>query len=162
MKTYKKQTLSISILLLIFLIIASLVKTPRDNGWLSQIPDCPCRAPEVSLLDDGWALDNESSIEKYHPGAVFNFRSYPAVITSEGKSAQQCCYDAKGKLLLKSAGAGTPDRETACAGEDKNGNMIVDYQNVGFHFFKDVVPFFCMNLPEYLEIWKPNNGNNCK
>lgn len=162
MMTHKRQMIGVSILLLLSLYVVYLVQPPKDSNWLNQLPSCPCDAPQSSVVNDGWALDNSSSIEKFHPGAAYNFRSYPAVFTSEGKSAQQCCYDSQGKLLLKPSSAGTPDRETACAGEDKNGNMLVDYQNVGFHFLKDVVPFFCLDLQAYLEKWKPNNENNCK
>ncbi|MBL4624008.1 MAG: hypothetical protein JKY42_02530 [Flavobacteriales bacterium] len=133
----------------------------EDKNWLVALPDCPCEVPDLKNTSDGWAYDIRSSVERFHIGAKYNFRSYPAIETTQGNSCQQCCYDANGKLIATGPGAGTPDRESSCAGENENGEMGVNYANIGFHVVKDVLPFFRMKIENYHLQWEPNKGENC-
>ena len=103
----------------------------RGLAWLTGLPDCPCEIKEVccpiyrpTLGGSGWttmyqvgtscswANPNPRTWESpnprtwgLHPGAASCMRSKAA----SGAPGQQCCYDAKGKLITSGAGAGTPD-----------------------------------------------------
>lgn len=131
-----------------------------DNEWSNNLPACPCKAPEISNVTDGWALD-KGNTNLFHQGASFCIRSYPPVQTTEGMSGQQCCYDSLGRLITSGTAAGTPDRISACKGENHSGSMTIAKLGVIGHFFKDVLPFFIMDISKYHEYWPPHNGNNC-
>ncbi|MBD0285788.1 MAG: hypothetical protein ICV79_10245 [Flavisolibacter sp.] len=142
--------------------------SPKERkDWYQQLPDCPCNNPDRHgvQLGDGWAKDI-GHIETFHKGATECFRSYPAIETSAGRSAQQCCYDAEGKLIPCGSGAGTPDKISTCAGEDKNGVMTIQYSALIGHFFMDVLPFKRAGSPtdawkKYNQEWVPNKGSDC-
>lgn len=139
-----------------------------DTAWLHQLPHCPCRNPDYSgiQLGDGWAKD-KGNLRKYHQGAAASFRSYPAVKTKWGYSCQQCCYDSAGMLIRSGRGAGTPDKISACRGENKKGVMKVRFFGLIGHFFKDVRPWnkYMRHDPDgwktYNQEWTPDAGNNC-
>jgi hypothetical protein len=152
--------ISLSIVGFLFMLLIFNGLNISSNLWTKKLPVCPCVSPG-KILHDGWAIDR-GDISTFHKGASIGFRSYPSLETSEGQSGQQCCYDAKGELLTTGLGAGTPDRSGTCLGEHKNGVMIVDYKGVFYHFFKDVFPFFVMNIEKYQKYWTPDRGENCK
>lgn len=148
-------------------LMTSVVSSTQEPGWSTSLPDCPCRNPDEQgiTMNDGWARD-KGDIGYYHPGAQICFRSYPYTLTSAGKSCQQCCYNAKGLLIKKGSGAGTPDKVSTCAGEDKWGDMITRYAGLAGHYWKDVRPWKQAGAPEnawkrYNVYWIPNPGKNC-
>lgn len=110
--------------------------------WYAKLPACPCRNPDFKgiKLNDGWAKD-KGNLSKYHKGATASFRSYPAIKTSVGNSCQQCCYDANGNLITAGRAAGTPDKTSACNGENKYGVMRVRFFGLIGHYFRDVRPW---------------------
>ncbi len=139
-----------------------------SSTWHEKLPACPCENPDRDgvKLNDGWAED-KGDIEKYHSGATKCFRSYPYTKTQMGKSGQQCCYDANGKLITGGSGAGTPDKVSTCSGEKKDGAMIIRQSGLWGHYFKDVRPWVKFGgvnggWKEYNKTWVPNQGNNCK
>jgi hypothetical protein len=99
--------------------------TPKDTGWINNLPLCPCAIttgvlpcsvrPVGSTLATGtlggvnWMTDkamNTCCDLGCHPGAAACIRG-----AGPGGTTQQCCYDGTGNLLLHgAAGAGTPDR----------------------------------------------------
>lgn len=147
--------------------IWSTAQIPQKGSWAEKLPSCPCQSPDLDTvqLDDGWARDL-GDINKYHAGASVCFRSYPLVNTSEGKSGQQCCYDAEGNLIKSGSGAGTPDRAGTCVGEDDAGAMETSYGQLARHFLKDVLPWIHQGGKDnawktYNKKWPPNQGQNC-
>lgn len=139
-----------------------------EYGWTESLPPCPCENPDFNgvKLNDGWAKDM-GNIEKYHKGSTACYRSYPYVRTNVGKSCQQCCYDANGKLITEGSGAGTPDKVSTCSGEKTDGSMRVKSSGLWGHYFKDVRPWSKLGgeecgWKEYNKLWVPNKGNNCE
>jgi hypothetical protein len=138
-----------------------------NEDWLEKLPACPCESPDKYgiKLNDGWAKD-KGNINKYHQGATESFRSYPAILTSEGHSGQQCCYDKNGNLITEGRAAGTPDKENTCDGENSEGIMTIRFTSLLAHYYKDVKPWeefggIDSGWIKYNKIWKPNNKNNC-
>lgn len=139
-----------------------------DTSWLHQLPDCPCRNPDYNSvqLNDGWAKD-KANLKKYHHGAAASYRSYPKVKTKWGYSAQQCCYDSSGALIKSGRGAGTPDKISACGGENRKGIMKARFFGLIGHYFKDVRPWKKLMRKDpdgwqvYNRQWIPNPGRNC-
>lgn len=136
--------------------------------WHDKLPACPCENPDKNgvQINDGWAKD-KGDINKYHKGATECFRSYPPVQTNEGDSGQQCCYDANGNLITAGSGAGTPDKESTCNGEDGQGTMSVRLQGILGHYKKDVKPWEELGGADsgwvkYNLLWKPDNRNKCR
>lgn len=159
--------------IVIILISASCgsAKNPKSitnaQVWYENLPACPCENPDKNgvKINDGWAKD-KGDIGKYHKGATECFRSYPPIETSEGVSGQQCCYDLSGKLITEGSGAGTPDKESTCNGENSEGMMTMRYKGILVHYTKDVKPWeefggVDSGWIKYNQLWKPNNGNNC-
>ncbi len=134
---------------------------PPSSEWLNDLPECPCTAPTMNDLNDGWAKDRGNT-GYYHAGATLCFRSYPTVHTSEGQSGQQCCYDENGKLITQGPGAGTPDRAGTCLGENEHGEMVIKYSGLLLHLLYDVRPFEKEGWEEYNKHWAPSKGNNCE
>lgn len=172
----KKQVyITLAFLILTISAFQIICSCNRTNGigkeqavvWYEKLPDCPCENPDYKKvnLNDGWAKD-AGDISKYHKGANECFRSYPPIKTSEGTSGQQCCYDAQGKLITEGSGAGTPDKEATCKGEDEKGIMRYRYEGIFDHYRKDVSPWekyggINEGWKKYNELWKPNNANGC-
>lgn len=136
--------------------------------WYDTLPPCPCENPDKNgvQLNDGWAKD-KGEIEKYHSGATECYRSYPVMETTEGASCQQCCYDSSGKLITGGSGAGTPDKESTCSGENSSGVMTMRLTGILGHYKKDVVPWDEMGgkdsgWKKYNLFWVPNKGNACR
>jgi hypothetical protein len=152
----------VSIILVGFLLMRIyFIDTESDlvnDKWIAQLPECPCEVPDKKLVGDGWAVDI-GDIKKHHKGASICFRSYPAIKTDQGMSGQQCCYDSEGQLITTGKGAGTPDRETSCAGEGNDGRMKVAFPGVIFHYFKDVLPGPRVSDKTYLKKWRPSLGD---
>ncbi len=160
-------------ILLVFLILYSLAAFAQHKDsstiWYDQLPACPCRNPDYNgvTLNDGWAKD-KGDLHKYHQGAAASFRSYPAIKTAEGYSCQQCCYDSSGDLITAGRGAGTPDKRSACRGENKKGIMTIRFFGLIGHYFKDVRPWIrymkadSSGWQKYNLLWQPNNKNKCK
>lgn len=124
-------------------LLASNPNNDRANtAWYDQLPKCPCQNPDRAVIHvaDGWAKDR-GNIAKYHTGAAACFRSYPPITTDEGLSAQQCCYDRENNLITDGSGAGTPDKVSACSGEDKAGAMTTSILGAIGHYRKDVKPW---------------------
>lgn len=141
--------------------------SPEGALWHEKLPACPCENPDLKGLktNDGWAED-KGNIQKYHKGAAHCFRSYPYVRTQAGKSGQQCCYDAQGKLITDGSGAGSPDKVSTCKGEKSDGSMRVRYAGLWGHYFRDVKPWNKFGgekggWKEYNKLWKPNKGEGC-
>jgi hypothetical protein len=139
------------------------------KNWYELLPDCPCRNPDFQgvKLGDGWAKD-KGNLHKYHLGAAASFRSYPAVRTKWGYSCQQCCYDTAGNLITSGRGAGTPDKISACKGENGEGKMTVRFFGLIGHYFKDVRPWTKLmrtdsttGWQKYNSLWLPNAGKGC-
>ncbi|MBL7829225.1 MAG: hypothetical protein JNJ57_21500 [Saprospiraceae bacterium] len=142
----------------------------RSNAitWHQKLTPCPCENPDWDSVrvGDGWARDL-GNIAKYHAGSTACFRSYPSVSTSEGRSGQQCCYDAQGKLILCGSGAGTPDMISTCNGEDGRGIMRTKYSALFGHWRKDVRPWEAAGgrdsgWVKYNLIHPPNTGDGCR
>ncbi|QDK77743.1 hypothetical protein EXU85_03680 [Spirosoma sp. KCTC 42546] len=140
----------------------------QNTIWYNYLPNCPCKNPDSTgvYVNDGWAKD-KGNITKYHRGAAECFRSYPPIETSEGKSGQQCCYDKSNNLITEGSGAGTPDKESTCSGENSKGVMITRLIGIIGHYRKDVKPWDDMGgenngWVKYNQLWKPNQGKNCK
>jgi RHS repeat-associated protein len=78
----------------------------RGLAWLLQLPDCPCSigSPPTNPNPDIWH-DPIPGSPTFHPGAIWEMRSRP----TPGYHAQQCAYDAAGKLIKDPPAAGTPD-----------------------------------------------------
>jgi AMOP domain len=162
------------LLFLLLCLIACIycVNTKTKKGviaqqWLEQLPDCPCQNPDWNGVKtgDGWAKD-QGDITTYHRGADVCYRSYPGVNTAEGYSGQQCCYDKLGNLITTGRAAGTPDKETTCSGENKDGVMTVRLLGIMGHLRKDVSPWKEMGGVDsgwikYNLHWVPNNSNKC-
>jgi hypothetical protein len=168
-----KRLFLLSVSLYILAIIFNGCTTSNNSSnadqklWYEALPACPCENPDRSgvKLNDGWAKD-KGDIAVYHPDANECFRSYPHTPTREGDSGQQCCYDHEGKLITCGAAAGTPDKESTCSGEDKEGVMTVRYGGVLGHLQKDVNPWKKMGgqnggWKEYNLLWLPDNRNEC-
>lgn len=159
---------------MVFIFISFLCGSPKVSTvdthfeiWYEKLPACPCENPDKNgvQLNDGWAKD-KGEIGKYHKGADECFRSYPPITTREGESGQQCCYDSSKKLITHGSGAGTPDMESTCDGEDTNGIMTLRYRGVLAHYNKDVKPWdehggIDSGWVWYNQLWKPNNINGC-
>ena len=142
--------------------------SPKEVTWYNMLPHCPCENPDKQgvQLNDGWAKD-QGDIAKYHSGSTECFRSYPIVETSEGYSCQQCCYDSSGMLITDGSGAGTPDKESTCAGENSSGIMTMRLAGILVHYTKDVLPWNEMGgqdsgWKKYNKLWVPDNGIGCK
>jgi len=158
-------------LLLATLLSPVLVSAQQAKGqpsWFTQLPACPCTAPDRDGVktEDGWAKD-KGDIQRFHRGATTSYRSYPPVRTSEGLSAQQCCYNEKGSLITFGRGAGTPDKVSVCKGEDREGNIKVRLSGLSGHYFKDVRPWKklmkkdSLGWKAYNILWIPDNRNHC-
>lgn len=134
-----KTTLLISFIVLFCTVV---IRTQTSATWQEDLPSCPCNNPDKkgAVIGDGWARDM-GSIEHFHPGAKVCFRSCPAMKTEVGRSSQQCCYNAAGKLIPCGPGAGTPDKASTCAGEDESGIMTVRYSVLMGRILFDVLPF---------------------
>jgi AMOP domain len=172
---FKSSLLRISPIILVFAscnMITCSNKQPigvsNAKKWYDTLPSCPCENPDKNgvQLNDGWAKD-KGEIEKYHSGATECFRSYPVILTDEGASGQQCCYDSAGYLITDGSGAGTPDKESTCAGENKKGIMTMRIAGLFRHYRKDVVPWDEMGgkdsgWKKYNLLWVPNQGQGCK
>lgn len=144
-------------------------KIDTGKKWYDKLPGCPCKNPDRNgvVLGDGWAKD-KANIKKYHKGAAASYRSYPPVKTQEGASCQQCCYDKNGDLITSGRGAGTPDKSSACKGEDNNGAMTIRFFGLIGHYWKDVKPWAkfmkadsTTGWAKYNSLWVPNNTNGC-
>jgi len=145
-------------------------KVDTAKKWYAKLPSCPCRNPDWNgvVLHDGWAKD-KANLKKYHRGAAASFRSYPAVKTTAGTSCQQCCYDKNGDLITAGRGAGTPDKCSACSGEDQKGYMKFRFFGLIGHYFKDVRPWSRLIARDsvrgwavYNKDWLPDTGLHCK
>lgn len=156
-------------IVLIFSLYSKLIYAQSQQVDLTvQLPDCPCKAPDYNglSLNDGWAKD-KGNLKKYHMGAYTSYRSYPAVKTKWGLSCQQCCYDSNGNLIKSGRGAGTPDKISACRGENDKGFMKVRLGGLIGHYFKDVKPWKKYMRSDnsgwarYNQQWPPNPGKNC-
>jgi hypothetical protein len=157
---------------LFFLIMLPSFNNPQSNQdetpWYTTLPACPCKDPDFNgvKIGDGWAKD-KGDFQRYHQGAASSYRSYPSVKTSEGRSAQQCCYDEKGNLITMGRGAGTPDKVSVCKGEDKDGNMKLRLTGAVGHYYKDVKPWKKLmktdstGWQKYNAEWMPDNSNKC-
>jgi len=138
------------------------------KAWYASLPLCPCRNPDFDSVKyhDGWAKD-KANLNKYHRGAVASYRSYPPVKTEEGWSCQQCCYDYYGNLITSGRAAGTPDKVSACSGENKNGVMTFRFFGLIGHYIKDVRPWIRLmkvdssGWQQYNALWLPDRGNGC-
>ncbi len=155
-------------LFLMTVFVFLLLSENEQKDWYEHLPHCPCNNPDRNgiQLKDGWAKDI-GNIEEFHQGATECFRSYPPVKTSAGTSGQQCCYDAEGRLIKCGSGAGTPDKVSTCAGEDKNGVMVIRYVGLVRHYLKDVLPFKWAALHDnawkkYNLEWVPDKGGKCE
>jgi len=160
------------IFVLAFLLATSNAFTQKKDTavWYTKLPACPCRNPDFNgvVLGDGWAKD-KGDLKKYHRGAAASYRSYPATKTTAGHSCQQCCYDVKGNLITSGRGAGTPDKKSACSGENKNGVMTLRFFGFIGHYWSDVRPWNNLMKKDsltgwirYNVFWLPNNGSDCK
>jgi hypothetical protein len=159
--------------LFIFLLLCTAAATAQKADsttlWYNKLPACPCRSPDYAgvVLHDGWARD-KADLNKYHKGAFSSYRSYPAIKTSEGYSCQQCCYDRNGDLITSGRAAGTPDKISACRGENSKGIMTIRPFGLIGHYFRDVHPWLkdmradTTGWKKYNAAWLPNAGNGCK
>jgi hypothetical protein len=158
--------------LLLAILVVDIYAQQRDTArtWYSMLPACPCRNPDLNgvKLNDGWAKD-KANLKKYHRGAAASYRSYPPVRTPLGYSCQQCCYDRNGDLITSGRGAGTPDKKSACKGEDKNGVMTFRFFGLIGHYWADVRPWERLMRKDsvngwavYNASWVPDNSGNCK
>jgi|ERR1051326_919975 hypothetical protein len=158
------------------------IEAKENPKWYEQLPHCPCENPDLhgTKLNDGWARERKHSemgfLQKifagkkefifYHPGAAASFRSYPYVKTiingKKFKSCQQCTYDEKGKLIINTAGAGTPDKSSPAKGENKNGLLKVNIFRVLRHRKYDSNPWKAEEWKEYHKFWPPDKGVNCE
>jgi hypothetical protein len=118
----------------------------QDTSWADELPACPCSVNKVVRYSkvvcsrdespyvwvrhivnpdpktwDGpnrvglWAQRWVPGITLYHPGAYYELRSKPA----ENGARQQCCYDARGRLITHGPGAGTADKASSFWGHDQ-------------------------------------------
>jgi hypothetical protein len=157
--------------LIVITVLLSYSKNDKLNSnttWYNYLPNCPCQNPDSKAvyINDNWAKD-KGNIAKYHKGARECFRSYPPITTSEGESAQQCCYDTSNNLITEGSGAGTPDKVSTCSNENEKGIMTIKIIAILGHYQKDVKPWNNMGGQEngwvkYNLLWKPNKGQNCK
>ncbi len=127
----------------------------RNQGWLNNLPACPCFQCEVnSGTNTGQWTDPEPADQRFHPGAEFCVRSTPGPPPLPAPG-QQCCYK-NYELITGGQGAGTPDHIGPGLG----------YVNVLAHFWEDVRMFRqCQRAGRvalYLSVRPPNNANNCE
>ena len=165
--THVPKLLLMKVLLgtVLLFVLLNIWNSKSDPDWHKSLPPCPCKNPDLNgvQLNDGWAKD-QGDIATYHKGAAECFRSYPYIETSAGKSGQQCCYDRTGSLIQSGSGAGTPDKVSTCAGEDKDGVMKVRTFALLSHYFKDVKPWKNSGEPDvawkvYNQGWPPSQVN---
>jgi hypothetical protein len=121
----------------------------RYPGWLSVLPNCPCRQTDVLASPSVWAPDANPLLGYFHPGAATSFRSTSAFASVPGSAhGQQCTYDSRGNLITSGPGAGTPD-------------VWSPITNPGDHFSSDVITWQILGSRIYNSYWRPNNGNGC-
>jgi hypothetical protein len=129
----------------------------RDVSWTNSLPSCPdkikveCGEPK-NCTRGNWGSLNKAN-QTYHPGAKWCMRS-----KGSSGSAQQCCYNSDGNLIISGLGAGTPDKQCASAT-----NWL--YLN---HYYSDVRAFNDAwkldrgvqgdYLTKYLEVRPPSQG----
>ena len=125
----------------------------NDDGWLSNIPDCPSHIciedGEPKDCDNGdWGSIGGAGL---HEGATWCMRS--KVFSG---SAQQCCYDDRGKIMTDLPAAGTPDR--VAAGIAGTAGFLIGRG----HYGHDVAPYFLAEdldrLNDYALARPPNSG----
>lgn len=121
----------------------------RYPGWLSVLPDCPCRIDEVRKNRSLWEGDRNPLLGYFHPGAAKSFRSKSGFSSVPDSShGQQCTYDVHGDLITDGPGAGTPD-------------IWSPNTNQGKHTLYDVATWQVLGWRIYNQYWRPNNGNHC-
>ncbi len=81
-----------------------------NEGWLGEIPNCPCIVDpsEEFVAGDQWApLDSTGAVVNYFhgPKAQFELRSWP----SPNGYGNQCMYDQSGNLIRTAPDAGSAD-----------------------------------------------------
>lgn len=124
------------------------------QGWLKNLPACPCFQCEVDSGDNAgkWTTPKEAD-QRFHPGADDCVRSVPVVLPPFA-SGQQCCYK-NHELITDGPGAGTPDHVGPGPGD----------AYAGIHFIEDVRMFFYCEaagrVDLYLSVRPPNNANKC-
>jgi hypothetical protein len=116
-------------------------------GWRSSLPDCPCTVPSGDTAN--WVSDSNPNLSKYHPGAVYSYRS-TAAATQGSRHGQQCTYDAAGRLITSGPGAGTPDVYSPSS-----------YINIPYHIVYDVKTWDELGWSTYNRYWRPNQGAGC-
>ncbi len=130
----------------------------KDMGWLKGLPACSCyickkgKNKWANPDEKTWRTPSKAS-KKYHPGATACMRSK---VETKGNPGQQCCYDAKGKLITGGLGAGTPDKVSPDA--DWWGHFKADVE-----MFNDCKKWLGTNwvLSQYLKVRPVNNNNGC-
>ena len=163
----KKLNIVLLSVLVLGILLVVWMAWPPPADWAQELPPCPCENPDFQVVQtqDGWARDGHD-VSQFHKGASACFRSYPPMLTSQGYSAQQCCYDDEGKLITAGQAAGTPDRVSVCNGEDSDGLMTLRYWGLPGHALKDVVTWFYYGggndgWIQYHLYWPPDQGENC-
>ena len=117
-------------------------------GWRTVLPSCPCTL-SAALNSGDLSIDNRF-IRKYHKGAENCVRSDSGFSSVPGTShGQQCCYDARDRLITEGQGAGTPDVWRAALGSYRR------------HWAIDSDPWEPLGWETYNQFWIPDNGNNC-
>jgi len=133
----------------------------RNLKWLKALPSCPCSLTLHCTVGNKFeALNPDPKIWKdpsdkgpgVHTGATWNMRSKP---TSDG-AAQQCSYDANGRLITWGPGAGTADRYSSFFN-----HVADDYTPAMWAIQCDRLRKNESCIRQYLEVRPINNGNNC-
>jgi RHS repeat-associated protein len=75
----------------------------RDITWTIDLPPCPCNLKNRCVSND-WGEPGPPT-GGYHVGATDCMRSNP----NKDGHANQCCYDANGKLITSGSGQGSSD-----------------------------------------------------
>ncbi|MDX2245755.1 MAG: hypothetical protein SF052_03200 [Bacteroidia bacterium] len=135
-------------------------KLGGESKWYTKLPDCPCEYSEdINGREEmcGEWINCGSASQEYHYGATFEIRWVP---NESGEPGQQCTYDAGRNLITSGIAAGSPDKDSPdiCGwGDILTGQGFPDIE----HYFDDVKTWGELPCYEYLNEWRPNNGNNC-
>jgi len=131
-----------------------------ETNWYTKLPNCPCQYSEdIDGREEmcGEWIDCGSASQEYHYGATFEIRWVP---DEAGDPGQQCTYDASRSLITSGIAAGSPDKDSPdiCGwGDILTGQGFPDID----HYFDDVKTWGELPCYQYLNEWRPNNGNGC-